>query len=172
MERIKALAKSFCEGEYDHNVEDDVWHNVFEYLYENADTLIFKKHLIHTLWTVNGGHLRRKISNDDLVLSVLLKSLPTYSGEGLVLYRGECKFLYDENKIGFCWTPKEKVAEMFAGGLNAIESGGVLLKVYAHRNAIISSPNSHSAKQMREFEYTCNPKLLENIQVINTFNKI
>ena len=88
-----------------------------------------------------------------------------------MLYRGECKFLYDDNKIGFCWTPDINVARVFASGLNAIESGGVLLKAYAPNGAIISAPNDHSINQMQEFEYTCNPELLENIEIIEVFKK-
>ena len=171
MDRIENLALDFCKGQYDHRVEDKVWPLVFEYLAENIESLNLDKPSIHSLWTVNGGHLRRKIRDDNLVLSVLVKVLPSYDGEGLVLYRGECKFLYEGKKIGFCWTPKKKVARMFASGLNAIESGGVLLQAFAPSNAIISSPNDHSSKQMEEYEYTCNPNLLEDITVIESYEK-
>src|SRR5680860_70350 len=92
---IKNLALQFCEGEYDYEVKDDVWPKVFEYLLENEKDLSVNKERVHTLWTVNGGHLRRNVDNDDLVLSVLLNFLPKYDGTGLSLYRGECKFLYD-----------------------------------------------------------------------------
>ena len=171
MDIIEELAMDFCKGEYDHKIQDSLWSHVFEYLYANFFKLQFNANSIHTLWTVNGGHLRRKIGNDELTLSVLLKYLPGYDGEGLVLYRGECLFLYEEQKIGFCWSPSIEVATTFARGLNSIESGGVLLKAYAPAKAIIAPPNDHSAKQMREFEYTCNPKLLENIEVIESFEK-
>jgi hypothetical protein len=172
MEIVAALAKNFCEGEYDYRVEDSLWTLIFEYLHKNFSELEFNANLIHTLWTVNGGHLRRKVGNDQLTLSILLKYLPGYSGEGLILYRGECKFLYEENKIGFCWTPKIEVATIFASGLNSIESGGFLLKAYAPTEAIMASPNDHSIRQMGEFEYTCNPNLLEGIEIIESFNKL
>ena len=148
-----------------------MWPKVFDYLSKNASNLTFDREAIHRLWTVNGGHLRRKIKNDDLILDVLLTYLPKYEGEGLIVYRGECRFLFKENKIGFCWTPEKEVASMFASGLNSIESGGVLLKAFASEKAIISSPNEHSAKQMEEHEYTCNPRLLEGIEVIRTYEK-
>ena len=171
MERIIEVAQEFCNGRYDYKIEDSLWPNVFQYLSQNIDAFEINKKEIHTLWTVNGGHLRRKVNNDELILSVLLKVLPKYTGRGLTLYRGECSFLYNQNKIGFCWTPEENVAIKFASGLNAIESGGVLLKAYASSNAIISSPNEHSSKQMEEHEYTCNPTLLENISILATYKK-
>jgi len=171
MDRVEKIALDFCKGIYDYRVEDELWLMVFERLRKNANSLSYDREAIHTLWTVNGGHLRRKIKNDDLVLDVLLKYLPKYEGEGLIVYRGECRFLFEDKKIGFCWTPKEKVAMVFASGLNSIESGGILLKAFAPKNAIISSPNEHSSKQMEEYEYTCNPRLLENIEVIGTYEK-
>ncbi|MDY0223170.1 MAG: hypothetical protein RBR67_18735 [Desulfobacterium sp.] len=172
MKNIHSQAVAFCEGLYDSDLSDSIWRPVFKYILENHEKLNFEKNKVHTLWTVSGGHLRRKIKDDRLIANVLSVALPGYNGEGLTLYRGECHFLYETGKIGFCWTPKIKVATMFASGLNAIESGGVLLKAYAPTKAIFSSPNEHSAKQMQEFEYTCNPYLLENIEVIDTYKKI
>ena len=171
MNDIEKLAVDFCNGKYDYNVKDELWPVIFQYLSENVQNFDFDKCKVHTLWTVNGGHLRRKVSNDKLLLSILLKSLPNYSGQALTLYRGECQFLYNENKIGFCWTPDIEVARNFARGLNAIESGGVLLKAYASTDAIMSAPNDHSINQMEEFEYTCNPELLENIEVLEYYKK-
>lgn len=171
MDNIKSLVIEFCEGRYDYNVPDNNWCSVFEYIAENHTKLNFYKNKVHTLWTVNGGNLRRKIKDDLLVLKVLSVSMPNYAGEGLILYRGECHFLFEAGKIGFCWTPNIEVATIFASGLNSLESGGVLLKAYAPPAAIISSPNAHSSQQMQEFEYTCNPYLLENIEVINIFEK-
>jgi hypothetical protein len=132
----------------------------------------FDRPKVHTLWTVNGGHLRRKIKDDELMLAVLTMSLPGYQGDGVTLYRGECRFLYDENKIGFCWSSEIEVASKFARGLNALESGGVLLKAYAPPSAILAGPNDHSAKQMQEFEYTCDPRLLHDIDVVRFFEKL
>ncbi|WNB74441.1 hypothetical protein [Methylomonas koyamae] len=169
---MKYLVEEFCQGRYDYKVPDQLWSPVFEYIVENHTKLKFCKNEIHTLWTVNGGHLRRKVKNDLLIAKVLSVSMPGYAGEGLVLYRGECRFLFEARKIGFCWTPKIEVATIFASGLNSVESGGVLLQAYAPPAAIFSGPNAHSSQQMQEFEYTCNPNLLENIQVINTFDKL
>jgi hypothetical protein len=170
MYNIKLLAKDFCEGNYDFNVPDCYWTQIFTYIVENHNELIFSRDLIHSLWIVNGGHLRRKIKNDYLISKVLTLSFPGYYGKGLTLYRGECCFLYESNLIGFCWTPNIEVARKFASGLNSIESGGILLKAFAPAISILSGPNEHS-KNMEEFEYTCNPYLLENIQKVCIYDK-
>jgi hypothetical protein len=171
MESITFLVNEFCKGQYDFKVPDHNWQPVFKYISENHKELDFCKDKIHTLWTVNGGHLRRKIKDDKLIAKVLSLALPGYNGKGLVLYRGECRFLFESGLIGFCWTPNVDVATKFASGPNAIESGGILLKAYAPRAAILSSPNDHSSIQMQEFEYTCDPVLLENITVIRRYEK-
>lgn len=171
MDRVTFLVKEFCIGKYDYTIPDNEWASVFQYIYEYHKELEFCKDKIHTLWTANGGHLRRKIKNDNLIAKVLKLTLPGYTGEGLILYRGECCFLFEQGKIGFCWTPDVDVATKFARGLNAIESGGVLLKAYAPSESIFSAPNEHSSKQMHEFEYTCDPGLLENIAVIKSYEK-
>lgn len=105
-------------------------------------------------------------------MEVLQKFLPPYDEGDLVLFRGECGFLYDECKIGFCWTTDEGIARRFASSVNAVESGGILLKAFAPASAIISAPNSHSINQMQEFEYTCNPKLLRNVELIEEFKRL
>lgn len=166
------LALKFCQGEYDNSADGGTWRAAFEYLRSNFSDIIFDKTKIHTLWTVNGGHLRRNIEDDGLVLAVLILALPGYEGDGLTLYRGECRFLYDENKTGFCWSPDVSVASGFAKGLNALElGGGVLLRAYAPASAILAGPNDHSVKQMQEFEYTCNPRLLQDIEIMECFEK-
>ncbi len=168
--QIEMNVSDFCLGIYNHNLDVEIWNPVFKYIASHYDTLKFNKEKIHSLWTVNGGHLRRKIADDDLVLSVLIRCLPGYDGESMTLFRGECNFLYEDNKIGFCWTPKIEIARMFARGLNSIESGGVLLKAYAPAKAILTAPNEHSAVTLDEHEYTCNPNLLENITVIEKYD--
>ena len=171
MNKYSVIACSFLNGVYTCDLDGEIWKGVFIFILENKEKLEFKKDKIHNLWTVNGGHLRRKVENDALVNDILSISLPKYKGDGLILYRGECRFLYVANKIGFCWTPCVEVARKFASGLNSIESGGALLRAYAPAIAIHAEPNNHSIIQMREFEYTCNPFLLENIELLEYFPK-
>ena len=171
MELYEQVGRKFVAGIYTCDLKGFIWTEAFEFILRSYDRLHIEKDKVHLVWTENGGQLRHKLSNDILLLSVLKLTLPKYTGKALVLYRGECQFLYDQNKIGFCWTPLQSVAEMFGSGLNAIESGGVLLKAYAPESAILSSPNKHSTEQMEEFEYTCDPTALLNIEAIQFFNK-
>jgi len=158
-------------GEYICDLESRVWVSSIKYILDNFDIFEFDKEKTHMLWVVNGGHIRRHVKDDTLILEWLKKILPGYSGTGLNLYRGECNFLYKNKMIGFCWTPKREVAENFASGLNSIESGGVLLKSFVPKEAILSAPNDHSINWLNESEYTCDPTKLTNIEVIGHFKK-
>ena len=171
MELPKQVACKFINGIYTDGIDGEIWSLAFRFILKTSDSLNFKKDEIHLLWTQYGGHIRRKLSDDMFLLKILKLSLPKYNGDDLVLYRGECRFLYEQNKIGFCWTPKRSVAEMFASGLNSIESGGVLIKSYAPKEAVLSAPNEHSVEQMEEFEYTCDPTAMKKIEVLQYFNK-
>lgn len=163
-----ALTATFLGGNYVNNVEAAIWISVFERI-DTIDQLPeFDRDAVHTVWITNGGHLRRKIQDDRLILRVLRKLLPTYNGEGIWVYRGECLFLYEQGKLGFCWTPKLEVATMFAKGLNALESGGVLIKAFAPLSAIIAGPNAHS-RYLQEDEYTCDPTSLQSVEFLQRF---
>jgi hypothetical protein len=169
MIEAKALAERFCVGENVYGIEGATWKSAFEYIDINIADMHLERMGAHQIWIESGGHLRRKIRDDSLILSVLRKVLPSYQGPGLVLYRGECKFLYEQGKIGFCWSPEIEVAELFGRGLNALESGGVVLKAYAPTAAVISGPNDHSANYLRENEFTCDPTLLEGMELLSSF---
>jgi hypothetical protein len=164
-----ALAERFIAGKNTYDVDPETWREAFHYIDRNLHSISFNRPAVHLIWTESGGHIRNKIRDDSLILRVLTAALPKYDGPGLVLFRGECRFLYSQSKIGFSWTPKLDVATCFARGLNSIESGGVLLKAYAPPEAILAAPNEHSTKQMEEFEYTCDPTSIEGIEVLQQF---
>ncbi len=167
----QALATRFLKGEYVCDLDGKIWRAAFNYIDQHSSSVPFDKSATHMLWTVNGGHLRNKIRDDTLILRVLKKTMPSYQGNGLTLYRGECNFLYEQKKIGFCWSRDIEVATRFASGLNALESGGMLIRAYAPAKATLTGPNNHSALQMREFECTCNPTKLQKIEVLQWFPK-
>ena len=165
------LAQKFCNGENVYDVDAKTWRSAFQYIDHNIEHTAFNQSRVHLLWTESGGQLRNKIRDDSLILRILKKALPGYQGPGLYLYRGECQFLYELGQLGFCWSPRLEVAELLARGLNALESGGILLKAFAPPEAVLAGPNDHSATQMEEFEYTCDPTLLVGVEAVRTFPK-
>lgn len=54
---------------------------------------------------------------------------------------------------------------------DTLEGAGVLLKTTAPSSEILSNPNKHSSEWLREYEYTCNPFLMEHIQVVQVFTR-
>lgn len=157
-------------GEYVCDMPSKTWVSAIQYAIENIARFSICSDKMQMLWIVNGGHIRRHLSNDILVLAWLKLVMPKYDGGELQLYRGECQFLYDQGLIGFCWTPNKHVAEKFARCQNAIESGGVLLSAKFAPDAILSSPNSHS-NWLGEHEYTCDPTKIGSIDVLHRYPK-
>ncbi|OCH04853.1 hypothetical protein A6E09_18280 [Aliivibrio fischeri] len=158
-------------GEYECDIPSETWVAAVQYMVDHIKLFTFDADKMHMVWIVYGGHIRNRVSNDQLILSWLKLILPKYSGGELQLYRGECQFLYDQGLIGFCWTPKKEVAEMFARGLNSLESGGVLLTAKIAAEAILSEPNSHSADWLGESEFTCDPTKISGIEVLCKYPK-
>lgn len=110
----------------------------------------------HIYWTVAGHHIREQIDNDVLLSRVLAIALPKYHGESKILYRGENLARWNNKRIGFCWSDNIETARMFGRGLNATNSGGVLLRIRTDDNVIIAGPSTHS-KYLGESEYTIDP---------------
>lgn len=166
----QSLARQFCNGTYVNATDTALWRETFNYLASVDDASIFVKEKIQSLWLIYGGDLRAKIKDDRLILQVLKRALPGYGGDGVTLYRGESWFLFDQDKIGFCWTISEELATSYAKGLNAVESGGVLLKCYAPEDAILAAPESglSSAGSV----YICDPGKLLRLTTLGLFPKL
>jgi len=148
---------------YVNAVDAELWRDTFDYMARLKDGSVFQKSQIATLWAQYGGDLRAKIKDDALVLKVLKKALPGYHGEGFTLYRGESWFLFDNDQIGFCWTTSEDIATTYAKGLNAVESGGVLLKCFAPPEAILAIENN---------VFICDPTYLLRLSTLALFPKL
>jgi hypothetical protein len=169
---VQSLAKQFCHGHYVNTVDARLWRQTFEYIVQMQDLPGIDKSLITALWYQYGGDLRALIKNDALVLSVLKKCLPNahpHQANGITLYRGESWFLFDQNQIGFCWTPSEALATTYAKGLNAVESGGVLLKCFAPADAILAAPAT--AGEIKQNLYICDPGRLLRLTTLALFPK-
>ncbi|WP_029146869.1 hypothetical protein [Methylophilus sp. 5] len=159
----QSLAKQFCLGAYVNTVDASLWRETFEYLAKRKDDTVFDKSAIAALWAQYGGDLRAKIKQDALVLAVLKRALPGYHGDSRTLYRGESWFLFDHDQIGFCWTASEDIATTYAKGLNAVDSGGVLLKCYAPAEAILA---------MQDNVFICDPARLLRLSTLGLFPKL
>lgn len=119
----------------------------------------------HERWVVSGHRIREQIGDDRLLCSLLHHMLPSYSGKGLRLYRGENAQRWQAGKLGFCWTPDSDVAVMFARGLNALDGGGVLLACDCKADWIISGIHRHS-DYLGEGQYTVDPFAISDVEVL------
>jgi hypothetical protein len=112
--------------------------------------------------------MREQIADDRLLVRLLRHLLPPYSGESLTLYRGENLTRWERGSVGLAWTETIDVARMFGRGLNAANSGGVLLRGTFDPTAIISSTDAHSS-YLGEAEVTVDPFSGADIVVLETF---
>jgi hypothetical protein len=124
-----------------------------------------------TYWIEAGHHMREQIADDRVLVRLLRHILPPYEGEAMELYRGENLKRWNDHAPGLAWTPNKTKAQMFGSGLNAVISGGVLLRATFKQCAIISAPNHHS-KYLGEEQFTIDPFVHTEISAIEFFPKV
>ncbi|MBE3025986.1 hypothetical protein [Janthinobacterium sp. GW458P] len=122
----------------------------------------------HVRWTESAHKIRELVANDHLLLDMLRIWLPAYIGQDRVLYRGESIERWEDGSVGSGWTPKLETAQMFAGGLNKVGKGGVVLSTTAPRASIIAGPSSHSI-YLQEFEHTVDRRNLNLVSEVEFF---
>jgi hypothetical protein len=123
----------------------------------------------HTHWIERGHRIRELVADDEIMLDALKILLPAYDGPGRVLYRGENAERWRSGLVGFAWTTQERVAQMFARGLNALHGdGGLLLCTDAPASAIIAGPNDHSI-YLDEHEYVVDRRVAREIKVLQRY---
>ena len=122
-----------------------------------------------TYWIEAGHRIREQIGDDRLLVQVLRCLLPPYEGGSQTLYRGENIERFEAGQVGLAWCLDVAVAKMFASGLNAIPSGGVLLVGTFESAAIVSGPNAHSL-YLGENQFTIDPALCASIQALERFS--
>ena len=121
------------------------------------------------MYWIEAGHImREQIANDQLLVRLLRRFLRPYTGMPVELYRGENWNRWQNRSIGFAWTSGVEVARMFGRGLNAVQSGGVLLRANFKPEAIISGPDDHS-KYLGEDQYTIDPFSLSDVSAVELF---
>ncbi len=112
--------------------------------------------------------MREQIADDRLLVRLLRHLLPPFSGEALTLYRGENSTRWESGSVGLAWTDKIDVARMFGRGLNAANTGGVLLRGIFGPTAIIGGTDAHSG-YLDEAQFTVDPFSGADIVVLETF---
>lgn len=119
-------------------------------------------------WTMAGHHIRAQIGDDRILVTLLKVVLPKYDGPDMVLFRGENADRLTINRVGMCWSASEGIARMFGRGLNAMHSGGVLLKCQVPAEAIIAGPSNHS-RYLGEEEFTVDSALLSRVEIMERY---
>ncbi|QKJ66811.1 hypothetical protein HQN60_08905 [Deefgea piscis] len=145
------------------------WRNLFRELLNCPPENLEMAKTFHTNWHISHHYIRELIGNDDLLIDVLWVWLPPYKDRSpITLYRGENIHRFDNNKIGTAWSSREEIARMFGRGLNAIHSGGTLLKTTAPASSIIAAPSKHSV-YLGEYEFTLDTRKLGEIIRVENF---
>ena len=124
-----------------------------------------------TYWVEAGHHIRAQIDDDLILLRLLRHLLPRYNGQAIELFRGENRARWASKAIGLAWTPSREIARMFGRGLNAVNSGGVLLRAWFEPEAIVAGPNAHST-HLGESQFTVDPSLSAQIEALEFFPPI
>jgi len=124
-----------------------------------------------TYWIEAGHHIRDQIGDDRLLVCLLRHLLPPYEGKVIELFRGENRDRWKIGAIGLAWSASAETARMFGSGLNAVGSGGVLLKARFEPEAVINGPNAHS-KYLVESQFTVDPFAVTMISATEFFPAI
>lgn len=148
--------------------QDGSWHALASSVLKRESPLPGSIEDFETHWIEAGHHIRSQVNDDEMLCEFLRLALPPYIGTEMVLYRGENADRYKAGNLGLAWTPNRKTAEMFASGLNAINSGGLLLEALFPANAVIAGPNAHS-RYLGEMQFTVEPKKGQNIKILHHY---
>jgi hypothetical protein len=143
------------------------WREVVESLLANSSPSIDLGDF-GTYWIEGGHRIRKQVGDDRALVNFLRLLLAPYSGGPVALYRGENQDRLVAGALGFAWTSNAEVAEMFAAGLNAIGSGGVLLRATLDAPAIISGPNAHS-HYLGEEQFTIDPFCVARVEQVSFY---
>lgn len=144
------------------------WVNFYYSIPESISVTDNLKDAFHLIWIEKGHFIRNQLKNDAQLLSLLRGLLPTYTGEGQKLYRGENLARFEAGEIGFSWTTKKDKAIQFASGLNSYKYGGILLEAYAPAQAILAGLHPHSV-YLGEHEVTTDVSMMRQLKEVERF---
>lgn len=144
------------------------WSDFYKLVRSIGECSMSMKNEFHLIWVERGHFIRNSINNDTQLLQLLRLLLPPYTGEGMILYRGENIERYNAGRIGFCWTPQQDKAKEFARGLNSYKFGGVLLRAWFSKKAVLAGIHPHS-QYLGEYEITVDGSAAERIYAVEEF---
>lgn len=144
------------------------WRRVVESFVLESTSLPSDLESFGTYWIEGGHRIREQVADDLLLTQFLRRTLPSYRGGPIALFRGENQDRFSAGSLGFSWTTDPKVATMFASGLNAVGRGGVLITTRLDAPAIISGPNAHSL-YLGEQQFTVDPFAVVGIHAVAVF---
>lgn len=124
------------------------------------------------IWEAGGDHLRDLIDDDLLLLNLLHRFLPPYTGPDVELFRGETAWNRRRRTYGMSWSADREAATCFALDLRSSGDGGsVLLRTMAPSDAIICAPHVLGARRAAEAEYIVDRRRLTDVTVLERFDK-
>lgn len=144
------------------------WRGTVEAFVHRSTSLPSSTEDFGTYWIEGGHRIREQVGDDHLLVQFLRSVLPPYNGGPITLFRGENQDRLSCGSLGFSWTFDSKVATMFARGLNAVGTGGVLITATLGTAAIISGPNAHSL-YLGEQQFTIDPSAVVGFSLVAVF---
>ena len=123
-----------------------------------------------SFWVIYGHYSIPRGLKDNLPVFVdaLRYHLPSYSGPGLTLYRGEVEERHLKGIYGIAWTSRLDAARIFAGNrITAKEGNGVILKIDASTEMIVADHTMLiGGRTEDELEYIVDPRMIRSVTVV------
>jgi hypothetical protein len=143
----------------------DCWRRAVDQLMSGPSPNIAKGRALISFWYTYGLHSVGRGLREDLphLVDAFKYLLSPYAGEGLTLYRGEVESRYTLGVCGISWTPLLEKATQFANRREPDEGRGVVLKIEATPNMIVTAVKDYSQHTLTlgENEYFVDPRLIQ-----------
>src|SRR5271157_1198533 len=124
----------------------DCWRSAVDQLKTGPSPNIVKGRALLSFWNEYGLYSVGRGMKGDLpqIIDAFKYLLPPYTGEGLTLYRGEVELRHTMGVYGISWTPIFEKAKQFAVRRWPDEGSGVVLKIEATPNMIVTAVKDYS----------------------------
>jgi hypothetical protein len=148
----------------------DCWGPAISRLKTGPSPNIAKGRALLSFWNEYGLHSIGRGLRDNLpcLVDVFRYLLPPYTGEGLILYRGEVEFRHTTKVYGISWTPIFEKAKVFADRRWPDEGRGVVLKIEATPDIVVTAVKHYSEHTLKlgEDEYIVDPRLIDGKGIV------